>query len=220
MAHYPALKRILIAILRLFFKLLYHQFAWTYDRVAALVSLGSWNRWVETTLTHLDGPSVLEVGFGPGHLQVCLHQKGIMAVGVDESWQMSKLTHLRLSKQGLVPTLVRGDAYFLPFANQSFDQVVMTFPAEFLLQRATFVEINRLLRPGGLLLILPMAWVTGKRPLERLIAWINHIAGQAPPWDEKYLKPLKDIGFTTHWEIIEFTSSKVLLLRLYKQIQQ
>jgi len=198
---------------------LYHQFAWTYDWVAALVSLGSWNRWVETTLTHLDGPSVLEVGFGPGHLQVFLHQKGIMAVGVDESWQMSKLTHRRLSKQGLVPKLIRGDIFFLPFADQSFDQVVMTFPAEFLLHRATFVEIHRLLKPGGLLLILPMAWVTGKRPLERLIAWINHTAGQAPAWDKKVLEPLNDIGYSTNWEIIEFTTSKVLLLRLYKHIE-
>ena len=32
--------------MRLFFRLLYHPFAWTYDGVASAVSMGRWKRWV------------------------------------------------------------------------------------------------------------------------------------------------------------------------------
>ena len=63
------LHRFLLFILRTFFKLLYHQFSWTYDWVASIVSLGEWQNWVSSVLPYIIGPNVLEIGFGPGHLQ-------------------------------------------------------------------------------------------------------------------------------------------------------
>jgi ubiquinone/menaquinone biosynthesis C-methylase UbiE len=117
---------------------------------------------------------------------------------------------------GQIPHLARGDAQFLPFANEIFQQVVMTFPAEFLLQESTFKEIHRVLINEGVLLILPLAWITGRKPLERAVAWLNRITGEAPDWNESDLEPLRDLGFIVSWEMINLHSSKVLIIQLFK----
>jgi ubiquinone/menaquinone biosynthesis C-methylase UbiE len=156
------LQRFFLSFLRAFFKLLYHQFAWIYDWVASVVSLGDWNLWVNSVLPYIEGPKILEIGFGPGHLLLSLLQKGIPAVGIDESLQMLKLTQRRLKKSGYTSHLVRGNATILPFSNGSFNQVVMTFPAEFILNQQTLTEIHRILVDGGKAIILPLAW--GNRP--------------------------------------------------------
>ncbi|OGO27646.1 MAG: hypothetical protein A2136_03925 [Chloroflexi bacterium RBG_16_54_11] len=212
-----SLKRIFIASLRLFFILLYHQFAWTYDLVAYVVSLGAWKSWVQVVLPYLKGPRVLEIGFGPGHLQTSLHGRGFIVFGLDESAQMSRITYRKLMRLEASPKLVRGAARHLPFAGRSFDQVVMTFPAEFLYDKATYTEIHRVLLPNGSAVLLPLAWITGRKPLERAAAWLNHIIGEASAWDESVLEPIQQLGFTTHWEMLDFPSSKVLLIKLTRQ---
>ncbi len=129
-------KRLLVIFLRTFFSLLYHQFAWAYDGVASIVSLGAWQTWVQSVLPYLDGPRTLEIGYGPGHLLVGLCKKGITAYGLDESYQMGQITKRRFKSIGLHPNLIRGDAQTLPFADESINQVVMTFPAEYILKSA------------------------------------------------------------------------------------
>ncbi len=59
-------------LLRFFFRLLYHQFAFTYDLVAATVSLGRWKDWVLSVVPFIEGTRILEIGHGPGHLQRAL----------------------------------------------------------------------------------------------------------------------------------------------------
>ena len=81
--------RLVLFLLRSFFFVLYHQFAWTYDLVAATVSLGRWKDWVRSALPYLSG-RVLEIGFGPGYLQLSLFELGIPAFGLDESRQMAR----------------------------------------------------------------------------------------------------------------------------------
>jgi hypothetical protein len=44
--------------LRFFFHHFYHGFAWTYDFVAAVVSIGRWQHWGFAALPHLRGPRV------------------------------------------------------------------------------------------------------------------------------------------------------------------
>ena len=209
-------KRLLLSLLRTFFKLLYHQFAWAYDGVASIVSLGAWQKWVQSVLPYMDGPRTLEIGHGPGHLLVSLSQKGINTFGLDESPQMGQLAKKRLERLGLRPNLLRGDAETLPFANESIHQVVMTFPAEYIFKLEMFSEIRRVLIKRGVILVLPFAWITGRKPWERLVAWLNHVTGEAPEWDERVLDPLKKVGFDVSWETIDFPSSKVILIHLLK----
>jgi ubiquinone/menaquinone biosynthesis C-methylase UbiE len=215
--HLTFLQRLFSSLFRAFFKLLYHQLAWTYDWIAAIVSLGDWNLWVKSVLPYLDGPRILEIGFGPGHLHLSLHQNGFSVVGIDESLQMLNITQRRINRSGYTPGLVRGMASILPFSDGSFNQVVMTFPAEFIFNQQTITEIYRILVDGGKAIILPLAWITGHTPLQRATAWLNHITGEAPEWDEQYLEPLKRYGFIAGYEMIQYTGSKVLMIQLIKQ---
>jgi ubiquinone/menaquinone biosynthesis C-methylase UbiE len=178
--------------------------------------MGAWIKWVQSVLPFVDGPRTLEIGYGPGHLLVDLYQKGIKAYGLDESIQMGKLAKKRVERLGLLPNLIRGDAQTLPFANESFHQVLMTFPAEYILNSPTLSEIHRVLIKGGVALVLPVAWITGRKPWERVAAWVNRITGEAPAWDERVLDPLKRVGFEVSWEMINFSYSKIVLVHLLK----
>lgn len=210
-------RRLFGFLLSIFFKLLYHQFAWMYDGVASIISLGSWQKWVNTSLPFLEGPRILEIGFGTGHLQSSLLQKGMIAFGLDESRQMINISLRRLRKKGFVSGLVRGRAQNLPFGNETLDQIVLTFPAEFILTKTIFVEMHRILKSNGSIIIIPLAWITGQTPLDRLAIWINKITGETPAWDESYISPFASMGFDVHWEMITQPSSRVLLIRLVKK---
>ncbi|PWB53081.1 MAG: hypothetical protein C3F13_10720 [Anaerolineales bacterium] len=212
----PLARRVLAAILRSFFNLLYHQMAWTYDWVAAIVSVGSWKTWVEEIANYVEGPRALEIGHGPGYLQYLLIKKGITTFGVDESAEMSRIARKRLFSLGLNLNLTRGDALNLPFAEQSFNQVVLTFPSEFILNPEALQEIHRVLVDAGITVILPLGWVTGHKPAERLAAWINHLTNEAPEWNEKALDPWKGGGFDISWEMVDFNASKILVIKMVK----
>jgi ubiquinone/menaquinone biosynthesis C-methylase UbiE len=197
--------------LRVFFYLLYHQFAWAYDLVAAVVSLGMWRNWVSSVIPYLDGTRILELGHGPGHLQAALAAER-QVYGLDASPQMGRLAHRNLARRQIQPQLMRGVSQNLPFPAQTFDNVVATFPTEYIIQAATLAEIRRILTPGGKVVVLPLAWITGQRWIERLAAWVFKITGEAPQWDDRWLEPLCAAGFTPRLEWVTLGSSKLLII--------
>ncbi len=166
------------ALLQGAFHLLYHQLAWAYDAVSDGVSLGRWRAWGGAALDFLPGPRVLELGHGPGHLLATLAEGSWWAVGVDLSPQMGRLARRRLARRGLPARLVRGRGQALPLAAGTFDGVVAAFPAPYLLEPDTLGAIRRVLRPGGRLVIVPEAALTGADPLTRLVEWLWAITGQ------------------------------------------
>src|ERR1044072_4937008 len=85
-------------ILRVVFGLLYRQFAFSYDLVAAAVSSNRWKDWVGSVVPFIEGNRVLEMGHGPGHLQRILLSRGLFAVGIDESTQMGRLAQRNLTR--------------------------------------------------------------------------------------------------------------------------
>src|SRR6266540_6656752 len=85
-------------ILRFFFRLLYHQFAFTYDLVAATVSFNRWKDWVMSVIPFIKGNRILEIGHGPGHLQRILLSRNLVTVGIDESAQMGHLAKRNLTR--------------------------------------------------------------------------------------------------------------------------
>jgi len=208
-------RKILAVLMRNFFALLYHQFAWTYDFVSALVSLGMWKLWVKSTLPYLDGPRVLEIGHGPGHLLLALAEKGLKATGLDESPWMGKIA-LKKIKDTTTTYIVNGYAQFLPFSNTAFNQVVATFPPEFILESAALQEIRRVLVNGGSLVVLPFAWITGHRLSDRLARGLFQFTNQAPEWDDRFLAPFHSAGFQTEVKFIQQDRSTVVLIRAFK----
>lgn len=140
---------ILTFLLKLFYSLLYHQFAWAYNIVAWIVSGGKWTEWVYTVLPLITGKQVLELGHGPGYLQVELSKKGYHIFGLDRSPQMIIQTQRRLFSHQFCYRLVRAAAEQLPFSSNSFDSVVTTFPTEYIFEHETIQEIWRVLKPHG-----------------------------------------------------------------------
>jgi ubiquinone/menaquinone biosynthesis C-methylase UbiE len=210
--------RLLTRFLRIFFHLLYHSFAWTYDLVAWTVSLGRWKDWVESVIPFIEGTRILELGHGPGHLQRLLQGLNLLVVGLDESRQMGYLTKKRLLHNGYTQiNLARGLAQFLPFPNGSFDTVVSTFPSEYIFERSTMLEVHRTLTNGGRFIVLPAAWITGNKLMERYAAGLFRVTGQAPSEpveiiSERLKKPFAEVGFAVKVEQVEVKSSLVLIL--------
>ncbi len=208
--------RILMSFMRVFFKLLYHQFACGYDLVSTIVSAGRWRMWVVSVLPDVNGPLVLEIGHGPGHLLAELGDRGTRVVGLDESWSMSRLAFLRLVSLELSRLLVNGYAQFLPFRNNTFNTVVSTFPSEYILDTRSLSEVLRVLVPGGKLIILPIAWITGNGLYDRLAAWLFRVTGQTPDWDELYTQHLVSTGFSVSIEHRALISSQLLIVHAEK----
>lgn len=186
--------------------------AWTYDWVAALVSLGMWNEWIKTVLPYLEARRTLELGHGPGHLQAELLQKGYPVTGLDLSPQMSRQAARRLRKKGFQPRLVRGRAQALPFPEATFQRVLATFPSEYIIDPHTLTEIARVLAPGGQAVILAFAWITGNKVIEKAAAWLFRITGEAPEWEDRFLEPVRKAGFQVHIDWIELKSSRLVII--------
>lgn len=164
-------------IVRLGFRLLYNELAWTYDAVSWLVSLGEWRAWQRSGLPFLVGRRVLELGHGPGHMLLAMVEAGYKVVGVDISPYMGRLARRRLLKARQRPPLVQADVRYLPFS-AVFDSVLATFPTNYIVQPETLAAVRRLLRGGGRLVIVPAAELTNTNPLTRSIEWLYRITGQ------------------------------------------
>jgi ubiquinone/menaquinone biosynthesis C-methylase UbiE len=190
--------------------------AWSYDLVAWLVSLGRWKSWVNSVLPYLEGPWVLEMGHGPGHLQVLLNRRAVRVVGLDLSRQMGRQAYRRIWKTGFIPQLLNGYAQNLPFPSAAFHQVVATFPTTYISHPQTLAEIHRILTPGGRLVVLPFAWITGHSIPDRLAAWLFRVTEETPATArssvaERFSVPFRKAGFDVQADFIDLGSSSVLL---------
>jgi hypothetical protein len=121
-------------LVRIGFRLLYNEMAWTYDLVSRVVSLGHWRRWQRASIGHLKvSPSdpILELAHGTGNLQIDLANERLHAVGLDLSptWVASPEAGWKAAPAGTPGTRKRSQ---LPFATGHFKAVVSTFPTEFI----------------------------------------------------------------------------------------
>jgi ubiquinone/menaquinone biosynthesis C-methylase UbiE len=208
-------------ILRVFFRLLYHELAWTYDWVAAAVSVGHWSEWVQQAKPFVRGQQILELGFGPGHLQEDLRNSGYIVFGLDRSQQMCRLAGSRLNNRQVTKNnggyaqsanLVQGVGSRLPFKNASFHSILSTFPTEYIFEPTTAVEIVRVLSPGGRLIIVLTAWITGKTLRERASALLFRLTGQSEPWYDAWQTPFAAYGLSVHTAWVDLGHSRVCVL--------
>ena len=201
-------------VLRFFFRLLYHQFAFTYDLVAATVSLGRWNDWVASVLPFIRGTRLLELGHGPGHLQRSLLSQKLFTVAIDESAPMARLAKRNTRGQAQV---ARALGQELPFADKTFDTIIATFPTEYIFEQETMLEVKRCLSDGGRFIVLPVAMQIGRGMLDRTMALLFRVTHQSPvdPLEivkEKLQEPFVKAGFAVEIQELQVKSSLLLLI--------
>lgn len=194
-------RRLLIAVLRLAFRLLYHELAWTYEGVAWVVSLGLWRRWREAALEYLPAQDpVLEIGAGSGVLSIEIARHGRTVVAVDRSPQMLRSAKSRLrrsAKDGVTPKLrfVRAQAGNLPFKRECFGAVVSTFPTEYIFADQVLREAARVICPEGRFIIVPSAVFVGGSLPQRAARALFAVTGQAPAWIDPLRQAVSRSGF-------------------------
>jgi ubiquinone/menaquinone biosynthesis C-methylase UbiE len=165
-------------VVKLGFHLLYHQFAFTYDAVAWFVSLGQWQLWGRTALKRVRGQRVLEIGHGPGHLLITLARAGRHPIGIDLSPDMIRLARKNIRRAGVTAPQVQCRVQALPFRSGTFDSIVSTFPTEYIADRATLREVQRVTNAQGRLIVVVGAQLIGRAPSKVFIEWLYRITGQ------------------------------------------
>ncbi len=219
--HYPLWLRPYVSLLRLGFRLLYNELAWTYDFVANVTSLGQWWQWQRQALPFLpqDG-QVLEIAHGTGHMQVELARYGWSVFGLDISPAMGRLARRHAARNGEQVELLRGQVKSLPIASTSLPSLLSTFPAEFIVEPTTLAELYRVLQPGGRLVIVPSAVLLPTSLLQRLMRWAFVLTGQSsgrisehePDWPPHARETLGAHGFDVQVERIELARSIVYVI--------
>ena len=129
---------------------------------------------------------------------------------------MAALTQRRLRRSRFTPRIINGLAQHLPFPENTFHQVVATFPPEFIFAEDTFREALRVLIPQGELIVLPNAWITGQRAHEKIAARLFDITGQSPPWDQRFLRYFRNAEFEIWVEESTGPGWKLLIIRARK----
>lgn len=153
---------LVVRIYEWFCQAIYHEWSWSYDLVSWMVSLGKWSSWREEALKYASGQHILELGFGTGALQAKLSEGGKRVFGLEISPQMHERCRRRLQGKHIHTLRVRADGRCLPFADQSFEHLIATFPEQYITSNKALKECHRVLKKGegqGSLLITGH-WIT------------------------------------------------------------
>jgi demethylmenaquinone methyltransferase/2-methoxy-6-polyprenyl-1,4-benzoquinol methylase len=149
-----------------------------YDLMNDLMSMGLHRAWKAYTVLVANvkpGQKVLDIAGGTGDLAMAFAPKvGVEGevVHTDINEAMLREGRNRLLDAGVsVPTLVC-DAEHLPFADAHFDLVTVAFGLRNMTHKENALrEMNRVLKPGGKLLVLEFSKVA--RPLEKIYDWYS-----------------------------------------------
>ena len=102
---------------------------------------------------------LLDIGTGTGRMLEILGPRVSQALGIDASREMLAVARVNLERAGLSNSIVRlGDMYQLPLGDASFDAVVIHQVLHYADRPAAVIaEAARVLRPGGLLVLVDFA---------------------------------------------------------------
>ena len=149
-----------------------------YDVMNDLMSLGLHRAWKAYTVLVADlreGHQVLDIAGGTGDLALAFSKKvgksgRVFHTDINEA--MLRTGRDRLLNEGVaLPTLVC-DAENLPFGDQHFDLVSVAFGLRNMTHKdQALAEMNRVLKPGGKLLVLEFSKVAP--PLEKIYDWYS-----------------------------------------------
>lgn len=149
-----------------------------YDVMNDLMSMGlhrAWKAYTVAVANLREGDRVLDLAGGTGDLARAFARKvgerGTV-VHTDINEAMLRRGRDRLLDEGLVLPTVICDAEVLPFATGSFDLVSVAFGLRNMTHKdRALAEMNRVLRPGGRLLVLEFSKIA--QPLSKAYDWYS-----------------------------------------------
>jgi demethylmenaquinone methyltransferase/2-methoxy-6-polyprenyl-1,4-benzoquinol methylase len=149
-----------------------------YDVMNDLMSMGlhrAWKAYTVLVANVKEGQQVLDIAGGTGDLALAFAPKvgaSGRVVHTDINEAMLREGRNRLLDAGVsLPTLVC-DAEKLPFPDASFDLVTVAFGLRNMTHKEEALrEMNRVLKPGGKLLVLEFSKVA--KPLEKIYDWYS-----------------------------------------------
>ncbi|MGH8859039.1 MAG: bifunctional demethylmenaquinone methyltransferase/2-methoxy-6-polyprenyl-1,4-benzoquinol methylase UbiE [Polaromonas sp.] len=149
-----------------------------YDVMNDLMSMGlhrAWKAYTVLVANVKEGQQVLDIAGGTGDLALAFAPKvgaSGCVVHTDINEAMLREGRNRLLDAGVnLPTLVC-DAEHLPFPDARFDLVTVAFGLRNMTHKEDALrEMNRVLRPGGKLLVLEFSKVA--KPLEKIYDWYS-----------------------------------------------
>lgn len=167
------------------FSLAYGRFAWAYDWLTQRIFGGYWHRWQITAAGEVTGPSVLEIGIGPGFLLSTLAGKGFFVTGIDLSADMAMVAARNIGKSGRRAGIAVASALALPFRDSSFDTVIASYPAPWIRDPRAHAEMRRVLSEKGQIVVVDGGRLTGCSVATRLRRTMLSLAyggeAQGPP---------------------------------------
>jgi ubiquinone/menaquinone biosynthesis C-methylase UbiE len=163
---------------------------------------------------------VLEIGCGSGKIAIPLHREGYEMVGVD----IDELPLQLFRRNNGTVRIARGDALDLPFRDGTFDCAMAIELMDSIVNRErSYMEVLRVLKPGGLFLIQ----FSNKRSVKGLVYELYlKVKKRKRTWDdlENYRRDfdqqaaeLKDAGFRIinargyNWNLIPRNSNSRLI---------
>jgi ubiquinone/menaquinone biosynthesis C-methylase UbiE len=146
----------------------YSRFARAYD---VLVKRGPiWKRWLAHALPHVRGPRVLEVSCGTGYL-LTQYAGRVQASAVDLNARMVEVTTENVRRAGLTADVQQANVEALLYADETFDTVVNTMSfSGYPNGRAALAEMNRVLKPGGDLVLIDVGYPDDGNQVGTLLA--------------------------------------------------
>jgi demethylmenaquinone methyltransferase / 2-methoxy-6-polyprenyl-1,4-benzoquinol methylase len=125
-----------------------------YDLLSSALSFGQdprWRRALVSAVAPAAGERVLDVATGTGMVAAeLLARSGCSVVGIDQSAEMLAGARARFDGRSPAVELIEGQAESLPFADESFDALTVTYLLRYVDDpRATMRELARVVRPGG-----------------------------------------------------------------------
>ena len=149
-----------------------------YDIMNDLMSGGmhrAWKAYTVMVANLKEGDRALDIAGGTGDLSLAFAKKvgkTGQVVHTDINYAMLSTGRERLLNKGLVLPTVVCDAEKLPFPDGHFDVVSVAFGLRNMTHKdAALKEMNRVLKPGGKLLVLEFSRVA--KPLEKVYDWYS-----------------------------------------------
>jgi demethylmenaquinone methyltransferase/2-methoxy-6-polyprenyl-1,4-benzoquinol methylase len=148
---------------------MFDSIAWRYDFLNHFLSFGIDRLWrrraIRIISRHFKNPEILDVATGTGDLAIAaMRINPLKITGIDISRNMLEIGKEKIIKKGLSDKieLIQGDSESIPLGNNSFDVAMVAFGVRnFSDPLRGLVEMNRVLRSDGMILVLEFSKPSG-----------------------------------------------------------